>query len=85
MSNPSKKDIKDNIDRWIEESQVDFFHYADKLTYCVITLLCGFTVIGEAICADLEEFNKADGEQHAFAKASNELWTLEYYRLASES
>lgn len=51
------------------------------LTLCVVTLVNGFTVVGEGACASPENFNEDVGRQFAFEAALRKVWSLEGYLL----
>jgi hypothetical protein len=51
------------------------------LTVCCLTLLNGFTVLGESACACPENFNKEMGEKYARENAEKKILTLEGYLL----
>ena len=52
-----------------------------SLTICCLTLINGFTVVGESACASLENFDKAVGERIARENAKQKLWPLLGYAL----
>ena len=51
------------------------------LTICALTLINGFTVVGESACASPENFDRELGEKIAFDNAKNKIWALEGYVL----
>lgn len=51
------------------------------LTFCVLVLRNGFTVIGTSACASPENFNAETGRQIARKKAAEQLWPLLGFRL----
>ena len=53
------------------------------LTVVCLTLLNGFTVVGESACASPENFNAEIGRKLAREHARNKIWQLEGYRLRS--
>lgn len=53
------------------------------LTVACLTLLNGFTVVGESACASPENFNAEIGRKLAREHARNKIWQLEGYRLRS--
>lgn len=55
----------------------------ELLTFCVITLRNGFTVVGQSACASPGNYSKLIGEQIAFKNAFDEIWPLMGYELRS--
>ena len=53
----------------------------DLLTFCVLVLRNGFTVVGKSACASPENFNADIGRKVARDDAINQVWTLEGYLL----
>lgn len=51
------------------------------LTFCVLVLRNGFTVIGESACASPENFDAELGRKIARDNAKNKIWMLEGYAL----
>lgn len=51
------------------------------LTFCVLVLRNGFTVVGTSACASPENFNAETGRQIARKKAAEQLWPLLGFRL----
>ena len=49
------------------------------LTFCVLVLRNGFTVTGEAYCADPAKFNAETGRIEARKVAINKLWPMVIY------
>ena len=54
------------------------------LTFCVLVLRNGFTVTGEAYCADPAKFNAETGRKIARENAVQKIWTLMYYELRTK-
>jgi hypothetical protein len=54
------------------------------LTVCCITMLNGFTVLGESACADPANFDRDLGEKIARNSAKLKMWPLLGYALRSE-
>jgi hypothetical protein len=50
-------------------------------TICQITLVNGFTVLGQSACVDPTKYNQALGEKYSFEDAFNKIWPLEGYLL----
>jgi hypothetical protein len=61
----------------------EYFHRVPgtTLTLCVLTLVNGFTVVGEAACASPENFDEALGQRIARESAKSKVWALEGYAL----
>lgn len=51
------------------------------LTFCVLVLENGFTVVGKSACASPENFNSEVGRQVALNNAKSQIWELEGYLL----
>lgn len=64
----------DDIDRVIVRSE---YH-----TVCCITLINGYTVIGQSACVSPKNFNEGIGREIAFKDARQKIWALEGYLLA---
>ena len=54
------------------------------LTFCVLVLRNGFTVTGEAYCADPAKFNAETGRIEARQNAVQKIWPLMVYELRSK-
>ncbi len=52
-----------------------------QMTVCCLTLVNGFTVVGESACASPENFNVHIGRKIAYASARDKIWALEGYLL----
>jgi hypothetical protein len=53
------------------------------LTFCVLVLRNGFTVVGQSACASPENYDRAIGEKIARTNAVNQMWPLMGYELRS--
>src|SRR5690606_16452710 len=53
-------------------------------TACLLTLVNGYTVIGESACASPENFDAALGRKIARENAKNKIWALEGYLLRQQ-
>lgn len=53
----------------------------ERLTFCVLVLKNGFTVVGESACASPENFNADIGRRIARENAVDKLWPLLGYAL----
>jgi hypothetical protein len=56
----------------------------ELLTFCVLTLRNGFTVIGESACASPENFDAEIGRKVARANAVQKIWPLMGYELKTK-
>ena len=56
-------------------------HPLNLLTFCVLVLKNGFTVVGESACASPENFNADIGKRVARENAESKIWKLEGYLL----
>ena len=54
------------------------------LTFCVLVLRNGFTVIGESACASPENFDAEIGRKNARENAVQRIWPLMGYELRSK-
>ena len=68
------------IDEVVDMAQFHVFP-GTTLTVCCLTLVNGFTVVGEAACASPENFNRELGEKIALDNAKQKVWGLEGYAL----
>ena len=55
-----------------------------RLTFCVLVLRNGFTVVGESACASPANFNAEIGRQIAWENAVDKVWPLMGYELRSK-
>jgi len=53
----------------------------ELLTFCVLVMRNGFTVVGRSACASPENFNAEMGRKIARQDAVNQVWPLEGYLL----
>ena len=51
------------------------------LTFCVLALRNGFTVVGQSACASPENFDAELGRKIAYQRAEDQLWPLLGYAL----
>lgn len=54
------------------------------LTFCVLILQNGFSVVGESACASPENFNAEIGRKIARENAKNKIWPLLGYELRTK-
>ena len=59
-------------------------HPANLLTFCVIVLKNGFTVVGHSACASPENFDAEIGRKIARENAVREIWPLMGYELRTK-
>jgi len=63
----------------------DLFHESvSLLTFCILVLKNGFTVIGKSACASPENYKKDVGEEIAKNDAINQIWPLMGYELRTK-
>lgn len=60
--------------------RVEYIHH-DLLTFCVITMLSGFKVTGQAACAAPAEYEQQKGDKMAYRDAFSKLFLMEGYML----
>ena len=70
----------DHLNELADSATVQYFHNK-KTTVCIMTLPCGFEVIGTSSVVDKAKFDEFLGRRYAFENAVNKLWELEGYRL----
>jgi hypothetical protein len=68
----------------IIKDEAFYFFPGTTLTVCCLTLLNGFTVLGESACACPANFNQELGEELARKDAEKKIWMLEGYLLKQE-
>lgn len=73
---------KEQLDKLVANSGIEYAVFGDKLTVAVITLPNNFKVTGESSCVDANNFDKALGEKYSLENAVEKLWELEGYLLA---
>lgn len=56
----------------------------DTMIVCALTLVNGYTVIGEAACVSPENFDEEIGRKIARDKARDKIWPLAGYALANQ-
>lgn len=56
----------------------------ERLTFCVLTLKNGFTVVGKSACASADNFQRDIGERIAKANALSKIWELKGYELCTK-
>lgn len=61
---------------------VDYHQFpGSTLIVCALTLWNGFIVVGQSAAASPANFDEEIGRKLAYAKARDEIWALEGYRL----
>lgn len=53
-------------------------------TACLLTLVNGYTVLGESACASPENFNAEIGRKISRENAKNKIWAIEGYLLRQQ-
>ncbi len=56
----------------------------ELLTFCVLTLRNGFTVVGKSACASPENYDRDMGQKIAREDAVRQIWALMGYELRSQ-
>lgn len=56
----------------------------ERLTFCVLTLRNGFTVVGQSACASAANYQQDIGERIAKSDALNKIWALKGYELCTK-
>lgn len=59
-----------------EIAHVEYHRFGATGTFCVITLVNGYTVTGESGCIDPNNFHKDIGEEIAYTNAFEKLWGI---------
>ena len=72
-----------HIDNCIVAGQYHVFP-GTTTTVCCLTLVNGFTVVGESACASSENFDEEIGREIAFKNAREKIWLLEGYLLRDQ-
>lgn len=67
----------------VEVSELPESQALGLLTFCVLTLMNGFTVTGESACASPENFDAEIGRKIARQNAVAKIWPLMGYELRS--
>ena len=70
----------DLIDSVIKSEDYHVFD-GSQLTVCCLTLLNGFTVIGESACVSPDNFDEEIGKTISRKNAREKIWSLEGYLL----
>ncbi len=70
-------------DRLEEVISSEQYHVFDNTTFtaCLLTLVNGYTVLGESACASPDNFDADLGRKIARRNAVNKIWALEGYLL----
>ena len=56
----------------------------ELLTFCVLVLKNGYTVVGQSACADPKNYNRDLGQRIARSDAVNRIWPLLGYELKTK-
>lgn len=57
----------------------DYTKIGEKTVICLLTLKCGFEIIGSSACINPNDFDFEIGKKYAREKAIDQLWMLEGY------
>lgn len=71
---------KDNDDVMTEQAALSL----PLMTFCVLVLKNGYTVVGQSACASPENFNAEFGRKIALENAKEKIWSLEGYLLKNK-
>ena len=66
------------------QGQTNYHSSLGLLTFCVLVMRNGFTVVGKSACASPENFNAEIGKQIAREEAIDEAWPLLGYELRTK-
>lgn len=80
-NNCNNRVTQEQIDKLLDEAEVQKAVFWDKELNISYKLKCGFTVTGRAACVDPANYDEVIGEKYAREDAANQLWKLEGYRL----
>jgi hypothetical protein len=61
------------------------YEFKGTMTICVVTLACGFRLVGHSACLNAKDFDEEIGRRVAREHAMEQLWQLEgYHRLRAQ-
>ena len=77
----SNKVTVDQIDEMVENAaDIQYHHFEGTTTVvCLVTLQNGFSLVGDAACINMSDFDLELGKDIAVHKAKEQLWALEAY------
>lgn len=55
----------------------------ERLTFCVLVLKNGFTVVGQSACVSPANYQKDIGQRIAYDNAISKIWSLKGYELCT--
>ena len=78
------RDGVEAYDQRNNQGQTSYHISLGLLTFCVLVMRNGFTVVGKSACASPENFNAEIGKQIAREEAIDEAWPLLGYELRTK-
>lgn len=72
------------IDKMIQESQIQVKTVFGKCTIVAVQLKNGFVLVESSSCVDLMNYSEAMGMAICIERIKNKLWELEGYKLQNE-
>ena len=75
---------RDNTTKDNKPKDLDVFKQLGLLTFCVLVLKNGFSVVGKSACVDARNFKVEEGKMIARSNALNEMWPLMGFALANK-
>lgn len=75
---------RDNTTKENKPKELDVFKQLGLLTFCVLVLKNGFSVVGKSACVDARNFKAEEGKMIARSNALNEMWPLMGFALAND-
>ena len=75
---------RDNNTKENKPKELDVFKQLGLLTFCVLVLKNGFSVVGKSTCVDARNFKAEEGKMIARSNALNEMWPLMGFALAND-
>lgn len=80
---PPTRVTKEDVQRELDAAQYDFTILPNgRTTIAAVTLVNGYTLIGQSSCVARENFNAALGQKYAVEDVERQLWSLLGFRLA---
>lgn len=78
----TSKVTENEVDYMVENAKDIQFHQFPGTTtiVCLLTLENGFSIVGEASCIHIEDFDIDDCEVSALNDAKRQIWKLEWYK-----
>lgn len=75
---------QEQIDKLIEESDINITTVFDKCTLVTVKLKSGFVLTESSACVDVKNYNEKLGASICIEKIKDKLWELEGYKLQCE-